>query len=45
MDRRAKLLGLDAGAEATNSLDEARQSLLKKLDSLSRAVVEADTKS
>ena len=47
MDRRAKLLGLDAGAEATNSLDEARQSLLKKLDSLSRAAKEseADTKS
>ena len=44
MDRRAKLLGLDAGAEATNSLDEARQSLLKKLDSLSRAAGEADTK-
>jgi hypothetical protein len=44
MDRRAKLLGLDAGAEATNSLDEARQSLLKKLESLSRAASEADTK-
>jgi hypothetical protein len=36
MDRRAKLLGLDANAEATNSLDEARDSLLKKLDSLAR---------
>ena len=36
MDRRAKLLGLDASAEATNSLDEARNSLLKKLDSLAR---------
>ena len=44
MDRRAKLLGLDAGVEATNSLDEARQSLLKKLESLSRAASEADTK-
>jgi hypothetical protein len=36
MDRRARLLGLDAGAEATHSLDEARNSLLKKLDSLAR---------
>jgi hypothetical protein len=36
MDRRAKLLGLDASAEVTNSLDEARNSLLKKLDSLAR---------
>ncbi len=36
MDRRAKLLGLDAGAEAANSLDEARDSLLKKLESLAR---------
>ena len=36
MDRRAKLLGLDASAEATNSLDEARNSLLKKLESLAR---------
>jgi|GEM_PF-1212601 len=42
MDRRAKLLGLDAGVEATNSLDEARQSLLKKLDSLSRAPTESE---
>ena len=44
MDRRAKLLGLDSGAEATNSLDEARQSLLKKLESLSRAASETGTK-
>ena len=36
MDRRAKLLGLDASAEATQSLDQARDSLLKKLDSLAR---------
>lgn len=36
MDRRAKLLGLDAPPEATHSLDEARDSLLKKLDSLAR---------
>jgi hypothetical protein len=36
MDRRAKLLGFDAGAEAAHSLDEARDSLLKKLDSLAR---------
>jgi hypothetical protein len=36
MDRRAKLLGLDSGAEAASSLDEARDSLLKKLDSLAR---------
>jgi hypothetical protein len=43
MDRRAKLLGLDAGAEATNSLDEARQSLLKKLESLSGAGKEGET--
>jgi hypothetical protein len=36
MDRRAKLLGLDAGADAAHSLDEARDSLLKKLESLAR---------
>jgi hypothetical protein len=36
MDRRAKLLGLDAGPEAVNSLDESRQTLLKKLDALAR---------
>jgi hypothetical protein len=36
MDRRAKLLGLDAGPEAAASLDEARQTLLKKLDALAR---------
>jgi hypothetical protein len=36
MDRRAKLLGLDAGPEAVVSLDEARQTLLKKLDALAR---------
>jgi hypothetical protein len=36
MDRRARLLGLDAGAEATQSLDEARDSLLKKLETLAR---------
>ncbi len=36
MDRRAKLLGLDAGVEATSSLDEARASLAKKLEGLSR---------
>ena len=36
MDRRAKLLGLDAGAEVTNTLDEARDSLLKKLEQLAR---------
>jgi hypothetical protein len=40
MDRRAKLLGLDSGAEATQSLDEARQSLLKKLDLLARGQVD-----
>ena len=43
MDRRAKLLGLDAGAEAVNSLDEARQSLLKKLDALARASAKDQT--
>jgi hypothetical protein len=36
MDRRAKYLGLDAGAEATASLDEARASLEMKLLQLSR---------
>lgn len=36
MDRRARLLGLDAGPEAVISLDEARQTLLKKLDALAR---------
>jgi hypothetical protein len=30
------LLGLDAGPEAVNSLDESRQTLLKKLDALAR---------
>jgi len=43
MDRRAKLLGLETGAEATNPLDAARQSLLKKLDSLSRAAKDGET--
>ncbi|WP_294538091.1 hypothetical protein [uncultured Rhodoblastus sp.] len=42
MDRRAKLLGLDAGAEAASSLDEARKSLLKKLDSLARGQAAPD---
>ena len=36
MDRRAKMVGLDAGVEATSSLDEARASLAKKLEGLSR---------
>ncbi|WP_298421025.1 hypothetical protein [Rhodoblastus sp.] len=36
MDRRAKLLGLDAGSEAAVSLDAARDTLLKKLDALAR---------
>ncbi len=36
MDRRAKLLGLDGAAETAASLDEARASLMKKLESLSR---------
>ncbi len=36
MDRRAKLLGLDSGPEAAASLEEARGSLLKKLESLAR---------
>lgn len=48
MDRRAKLLGLDAGAEATASLDEARASLMKKLEGISRGQAakagEADAK-
>ena len=43
MDRRARLLGLDAGAEAVNSLDEARQSLLRKLDALARAAAKDQT--
>jgi len=36
MDRRAKLLGLDAAAETGASLDEARDSLIKKLEQLAR---------
>ncbi len=36
MDRRARLLGLEANTEACASLDEARQSLLRKLDQLAR---------
>jgi hypothetical protein len=44
MDRRAKLLGLDAGAEAAVSLDEARDALLKKLDALARGQAEGDAK-
>lgn len=36
MDRRAKLLGLDANLEASASLDEARQSLMQKLEQLAR---------
>ncbi|HUO54841.1 MAG TPA: hypothetical protein VMU18_08880 [Rhodoblastus sp.] len=36
MDRRARLLGLDAGPEAAVSLDGARQTLLKKLEALAR---------
>ena len=45
MDRRAKLLGLDAGAEASNSLDEARDSLLKKLEFLARGRSDPSEKS
>jgi hypothetical protein len=44
MDRRARLLGLDAGAEAAVSLDEARDALLKKLDALARGQAEGDAK-
>lgn len=44
MDRRAKLLGLDAGAEAAVSLDQARDALLKKLDALARGQAEGDAK-
>lgn len=44
MDRRAKLLGLEAGAEAAVSLDEAREALLKKLDALARGQAEGDVK-
>lgn len=44
MDRRAKLLGLDAGAEASLSLDEARDALLKKLDALARGQAEGEAK-
>jgi hypothetical protein len=44
MDRRAKLLGLDAGAEAAVSLDEVRDALLKKLDALARGQAEGDAK-
>ena len=36
MDRRAKLLGFDGGAETTGSLDQAKQSLLTKLEALAR---------
>ena len=36
IDRRAKLLGLDAGQEAAASLDEARASLINKLEQLAR---------
>jgi hypothetical protein len=36
IDRRAKLLGLDSAAEAGASLDEARQSLIVKLEQLAR---------
>jgi hypothetical protein len=42
MDRRAKLLGLDAGPEAVVSLDQARQTLLKKLDALARGQAASD---
>jgi hypothetical protein len=44
MDRRARYLGLDAGAESTASLDEARASLEKKLEQLSRGQAGADAK-
>jgi hypothetical protein len=46
MDRRAKLLGLDAGQEASASLDEARDSLIRKLDQLARGQqqTKSDTK-
>ncbi len=44
MDRRARLLGLDAGAEAAVSLDEARDALLKKLDALARGQAEGEVK-
>jgi hypothetical protein len=44
MDRRARLLGLEAGAEAAVSLDEARDALLKKLDALARGQAEGGAK-
>jgi hypothetical protein len=44
MDRRAKLLGLDAGPEAVVSLEEARVTLLKKLDALARGLADGDAK-
>jgi len=36
IDRRAKLLGLDANKEAEASLDDARASLIRKLEQLAR---------
>jgi hypothetical protein len=41
IDRRAKLLGLDAASEAEASLDEARNSLIKKLEQLARGQSQA----
>ncbi|MBB4198583.1 hypothetical protein CCR94_18795 [Rhodoblastus sphagnicola] len=45
MDRRAKLLGLDANTEAGASLDEARQSLINKLEQLARGQQQKSEKS
>jgi hypothetical protein len=42
IDRRARLLGLDAGSEAVVSLDAARDTLLKKLDALARGHAKDD---
>lgn len=42
MDRRARLLGLEAGQDAAVSLDEARNTLLKKLDALARGQADGD---
>jgi len=43
IDRRAKLLGLDANKEAEASLDDARASLIRKLEQLARGQSKAAT--
>ena len=44
IDRRAKLLGLDAAMETGASLEEARDSLIKKLEQLARGQQKSETK-